>query len=129
VKRIFVSDQRNANPTISGVTFDGAPWPEGELREVDACATEGNRIDDCEGADEHAISVSAEVEPNEQTVVEYYATEGIFDDEVRIASDPQTKWAARSQSVGKNVTMFFVVRDSRGGVSWTTREVRVRARA
>jgi hypothetical protein len=129
VKRIFVSNERNANPTITSVTFDGTPWAEGEVREVDACATEGNRIKECKDGDEHAISVTAGVESNEQTVIEYYATEGLFEDEVRIADSPQTKWAARSQSVGKNVTMFFVVRDSRGGVSWTTREVHVRSRA
>jgi hypothetical protein len=128
VKRIFVSSERNANPPVKSVTFDGADWPAGELREVDACATDGNRIDRCNDADEHAIDVTTEVEPNEQTVVEYYATEGLFEHEVRIASAPQTKWAARSQSVGKNVTLFMVVRDSRGGVSWTTREVRVRSR-
>lgn len=129
VKRIFVSNERNANPTIQAVTFDGTPWPEGDVREVDPCATEGNRIQKCNDADEHAISVSSAVETNEQTVVEYYATEGLFEDEVRVADSPTTKWAARSQSVGKNVTIIIVVRDSRGGVSWTTREVHVRSRA
>ncbi|MGZ3474388.1 MAG: hypothetical protein ACXWUG_08865 [Polyangiales bacterium] len=128
VKRIFVSKERNANPTIKGVSFDGAPWPETETREVDACATDGNRIDRCDDSEEHAIGVSTDVETNEQTVVEYYATEGIFEHDVRIASAPQTKWAARTQSSGSTVTLFMVVRDSRGGVSWTTRQVHVRPR-
>ena len=127
VKRIFVSDGANANPGIESVSFDGTPWGETDVREVSACATTGNRITECNDADEHSISVTTTaIDPEEQTVVEYYATEGLFENEVKIASAPDTKWAARSQAAGKLVTMYIVIRDSRGGVSWTTRQVRVR---
>ncbi|MEY4549686.1 MAG: hypothetical protein RL685_5881, partial [Pseudomonadota bacterium] len=53
-------------------------------------------------------------------------TDGIFEDEVRIAEEPETTWVARSGSSGSTVTLWFVARDDRGGVSWTTRRVSVR---
>jgi hypothetical protein len=35
IKRIFVrATDRNANPVVSGVTWDGAPWPEDEVKAV-----------------------------------------------------------------------------------------------
>ena len=62
---------------------------------------------------------------DEQVIVEYYATEGSFADSVRIASDPETKWAAREESAGRTVTMWMVLRDDRGGVDWASRTVTV----
>jgi hypothetical protein len=62
---------------------------------------------------------------DEQVLVDYYATEGSFSDGARIAGDPVTEWTARSQSAGRAVTMWMVVRDDRGGVDWTTRTVNV----
>lgn len=67
----------------------------------------------------------------ESLVVQYYATEGIFSDDARVASDSTTHWVARSAPDGKGeaqtLTMWFVARDGRGGVAWTTRTVSVAA--
>ena len=139
MKRLFVREQdRNQNPVIERVTFEGRDWPEDEIPEVDACSEDGNRFDDCSeslastiaaiprasdfesGSDEFGRSFS------EQIVVQYYATEGLFENEVRIGEAPQTEWVARKRASGSDVRFWFVVRDDRGGVSWTTRQVRVR---
>ena len=138
LKRIFVrSEDRNQNPSIARVTFDGADWPEGDLKQVDVCDTYGNSYAECAGSSKHRIGAyvaDGSVESGrdqfgadfaEQVVVEYYATEGIFESSVRIAADPQTGWAARRQASGADVNVWFVVHDDRGGVTWAERTVHV----
>ncbi|MET0411340.1 MAG: hypothetical protein ABW217_08580 [Polyangiaceae bacterium] len=138
LKRIFVrTADRNQNPAIERVTFDGEDWPEDEVKEVDPCPTDGNTYDDCK-VGKH--SLAAFVTPDsfesgvdefgreygESLVVQYYATEGLFEFEVRIGEEPETGWAARSGASGSELTLWFVARDNRGGVSWLERRVRVR---
>ncbi len=65
------------------------------------------------------------VDFTEQVIIEYYATEGVFEYEVKIASDPQTGWAARKAASGKDLTLWMVVHDDRGGATWTQRHVHV----
>ena len=137
VKRIFVrTSDRNANPVIANVTWDGQAWPETTVRDVEPCATDGNSLSVCDAVlhEVGAIAAPSSAESgvdsfgarfDEQVIVQYYATEGIFADSVRIASDPVTKWAAREQSGGRTVTMWMVLRDDRGGVDWTRRTVNV----
>lgn len=139
VKRIFVRAQaRNENPAIASVTWDGAPWAEGDVKEVAPCGSASeNRYDRCEG-EKHAIGAhlteaSFEAGTDEQgapfaedLVIQHYATEGIFEYDARIASAPETGWVARAGAAGKTVTITFVARDNRGGVSWASRQVRVR---
>lgn len=138
LKRIAVRDgDRNHNPVIDRVTFDGAPWPEDELKVVSPCATDGNDYKPCAGASKHQIAAvpssnSTEsgrtefgIDFHEQVVVEYYATEGVFENEVKIAAQPATGWAARKTASGKDLTLWMVVHDDRGGASWATRKVHV----
>jgi hypothetical protein len=138
-KRIDVrAGDRNANPGIDHVTWDGAAWAEDQVPEVDACDTDGNRFDRCDAALSHhlaAVAVAGAGEQGvdetgtpfqEQVLVEYYAGEGIFENPVRIASDPETRWVARAAARGSEVPVWLVLRDDRGGVSWAQRKVRVR---
>jgi hypothetical protein len=139
VKRIFVREQdRNANPEIASVTWDGAPWPEGDVKEVAPCpqATE-NRYDRCDGEKHevaaHVTDASFEKGTDElgnafteELVIQHYDTEGTFEYDARIASSPETGWVARAGASGKTVTITFVARDNRGGVRWASRQVRVR---
>lgn len=138
MKRIFVrAKDVNANPAIAEVRWDGAAWPEGEVKEVSACAEHTNTYDDCDGEAHRIAAVAAagvrEVGTDEngtafeeQVIVQYYATEGIFEHDAKTATDPETGWKARGDSRGMAVTLWLVVRDDRGGVSWATRHVRVR---
>lgn len=133
MKRVLVrARDRNENPRIDRVTFDGADWPEDLVPEVGTCAEE--EVDDC--PDAHAIEVRASrVEAGvdelgtrftEQLVIQYYATEGTFDPEVRTWELPGTRWIARPRAAGTTIEVFVVARDDRGGSVWARRRVRVR---
>lgn len=137
VKRIPVrTKDRNENPEIQSILWDGQPWPEGEVREATACGSATEEIfDDCSG-EEHALALvptPASFESGteesgapfaERLIAQYYATEGLFSAEVRAADDPATRYKARQGAAA--VSLWFVLRDDRGGVSWTTRQLRVR---
>jgi hypothetical protein len=138
LKRIQVrSKDRNQNPQIEQVTFDGLDWPEDEIKEVIPCDTDKNDYSVCAENTKHKIAArptAASVESGqsefgvdftEQVIIEYYATEGLFEYEIKIADDPQTGWAARKAASGKDLTLWMVVHDDRGGATWTERHVHV----
>jgi hypothetical protein len=139
VKRLFVreSDQ-NQNPVIERIEFDGEDWPEAEVKEVDACDTDENDYTACSGSSLNDVAAIVGAESfesgrdefqrdySEDLVIQHYSTEGIFESEVRVADDPKTGWVARSSASGSELSLWFVARDDRGGVSWTERRVRVR---
>ena len=137
VKRIFVRENRqNANPGIAEVSWDGAPWPEGERRQTRACKNNTNTIDDCDGGEKHRLGVTlapgAESGTDElghtfheEVILQYYATEGTFEFEILTPDGPSNHWAARKAAAGTTQTLWFVARDDRGGVGWTSREVDV----
>jgi hypothetical protein len=138
-KRITVRNtDRNQNPVITGITFDGADWPATEIKDVGFCNTGDFEYGTCAGKDKHQLA--AIVSPNsfekgkdelgrafeEQVVIQHYATEGIFEFEVRTGESPKTGWVARKRASGQTLTLWFVARDDRGGVTWAQRQVRVR---
>ena len=139
VKRVYVrAKDRNANPTIERVLWDGAAWPEAEVKSMSACASATtNRFDKCEG-EAHTLALSpteGAVERGtdergspfeEKLLAQYYATEGLFEYEAKDGLKSDTRFRARSGAAGKTVTLWFVLRDDRGGVSWTSRKVAVR---
>jgi hypothetical protein len=139
VKRVFVREtDRNANPVIESVTFDGEDWPADVIQEVDGCETDEFVYDDCKDKGSHqlaAVVATGSFESGidefgrdfaEDVIVQHYTTDGIFQYEVRIGEEPTTGWVARGSAAGSDVTVWFVVRDDRGGVSYTSRTVHVR---
>jgi hypothetical protein len=137
-KRITVRNtDRNQNPVITGITFDGADWPATEIKEVGSCDTGDFEYGTC--ADKNKHQLAALVSPDsfekgkdelgrafeEQVVIQHYATEGIFEFEVRTGESPKTGWVARKRASGQTLTLWFVARDDRGGVTWTQRQVTV----
>lgn len=142
VKRVFLRERdRNALPGIAEVTWNGASWPEGDVRETRACNNDSNAFDDCDGGEQNLVAARPSPEAiergvdeyglrfSEQVVVQAYATEGNFEFEARTVETAAlgSKWVARKAAKGKEIVMWFVIRDNRGGVSWTSRRVRVRA--
>jgi hypothetical protein len=138
VKRVFArAVDKNDNPVIDGLTWDGVDWPAGEIKDVIPCDEPGNDYDACSQNEQHVIRVgipASSIEKgrdsfgipfDEQIVVQYFATEGIFEHEVTTADAPSSGWVARRSSAGRDVKMWFVVHDDRGGVSWMERTVRV----
>jgi hypothetical protein len=139
IKRVYVRNaDRNQNPAVAQILFDGAEWPADLVPEVDACETDDNQFDDCSKSLSHRLAAvptpsSFEAgrdefgrEFEEQLVVQYYSTEGIFEDEVRVGDDPETRFVARNHASGQELGLWFVIRDDRGGVTWTERRLRVR---
>lgn len=140
-KRIFLrTKDENKNPVLTGVTLDGKVWGPDDVLEVPAnCGAEENRFDRCAGG---GVSIVPTLDPssfetgtdefgaayNEQLVVQYYGSEGLFETDVRRAQDPLTKFALRSGKGGSEVRVFIVARDNRGGVSWLERKVKPAAK-
>jgi len=139
LKRVQVrGTDRNQNPRIERVLFDGQDWPEDEVKVVTACNTDGNDYKACDSSkSQHKIGAlpSADsvesgrtefgVDFTEQVIIEYYATEGVFEDEIKVAAEPETGWAARKAASGKDLTLWMVVHDDRGGATWVERHVHV----
>ncbi len=138
-KRITVREtERNQNPVITGITFDGVDWPEGELKTVGFCDASDFVYGPCPSKEKHQLAALLSPESlesgkdelgrdfDEQLVVQYFATEGIFEYEVRTGESPKTGWVARKRASGQTLTLWFVARDDRGGVTWAERQVSVR---
>jgi hypothetical protein len=139
IKRITLREaERNQNPQIAGISFDGADWAAEDIKEVGFCDQTDFFYDTCPGAQKHQLAVRLTPESfesgqdelgrdfHEALVIQHYATEGIFENEVRIASEPQNGWVARKSASGQTLKLWFVARDNRGGVTWAERQVRVR---
>jgi hypothetical protein len=134
LKRIFVRDSAlNQNPQLQAVSWNAADWG-AQLVPMAECERGGSGT--CTKFAKHEISVDAAgasedsvdlagLPIREQSVVQFYATGGEFDDDVRLASDAKTKWHAKKEDAGKRVRFWFVVRDDRGGVSWLERSLQV----
>ncbi len=138
LKRVFVrASSTNANPKIDAITWDGAAWAASDTKTVSACDTTGNRYDRCDASLAHQVALTVTPDSlesgtdefgqtyDEQIVMQYYATEGIFEYDVKLAKDPQTGWVARSKAKGSTIHMWMVARDNRGGVNWDERKISV----
>jgi hypothetical protein len=135
IKRIFVRESdRNANPVIGAITWDGEPWPEDEVQETALCTEDTFALDDCSEALQRRIKLEVSGGERgrdefggdfaEQVIVQFYSTHGLFRDQVRIGEDTDNRWVAQARDGGGDrATLWFIARDDRGGASWTTREV------
>lgn len=138
LKRITVREtDRNQNPIIERITFDGEEWPADEVKQVGHCDVSDFTYDDCPDTNKHQLDAQVAAESfergtdehgrafDEQLVVQYYATEGIFENELKTGEESKNGWVARKAAAGRTLTLWFVARDNRGGVSWAERQVEV----
>jgi hypothetical protein len=139
IKRVTLrEEERNQNPVLASVTFDGAEWPEDEVKEVGWCDQDDFVYDTCPDSEKHELAAFLTPESfesgtdelgrrfEERLVLQFYATEGIFENEVKTGDAPRNGWVARKSASGQTLRLWFVARDDRGGVTWTERQVRVR---
>lgn len=139
IKRISVREsERNHNPELSGITFDGVDWPADEVKQVGYCDRDDFKYDSCPDKEKHQLAAVLTPESfeagkdeagqafEEQLVIQYYATEGIFENELKVGHEPKNGWVARKRASGQRLTLWFVARDNRGGVTWAERQVMVR---
>ncbi|MFO0675634.1 MAG: hypothetical protein U0169_03810 [Polyangiaceae bacterium] len=131
-------DLSNQNPEISGITFDGHPVDPAVGITLERCTADKEM--DCP---KHPIDVlvpasSQEVRPRasgdgkEQISVQFATTRGTFESGTRLLYDALRGKVADSktdfqpsfdQGVG---TLYFVVKDNRGGTNWLEMPVTVR---
>jgi hypothetical protein len=135
IKRIMIRESdRNENPEVLSITWDGASWDEDEVQEAEVCDEETFVFDDCSSLQRRIHVITSDRESGrdefggdftEQVIVQFYSTHGLFRDQVRIAEDADNRWVAQHQDGGDEMmaTLWFIARDDRGGVAWTTRKV------
>jgi hypothetical protein len=136
VKRILLREHdRNRNPRIERITWDDRNWDADEIPRARLCSKHTFSFDDCSESLQHRVHVFTDARESgadeaggefaEQLIVQFYATHGLFRDEVRIADDAGNRWVAQGLLGGDRgpATLWFVVRDDRGGVSWAARQV------
>jgi hypothetical protein len=110
---------------------------------VAACSAK--KAEDCPGyqlsplvdraSAEPAVSalISESRAPSETLWVSYYSSGGLFDKDTRLVNEPSAGWSNDYHGVwrpqldgGREVRLFAVVRDNRGGVAWTRQDVWVK---
>jgi len=133
IKRVFIREKdENPDPRIASVLWDGQPWAEDEVKTLEpVCAADEKDFKKCDDP-QHTIAPQMQ-QPfadngtdelgnafEEQVIIQYYATAGMFEHDVKRAVDPNTKFAGRRDKKGEQ-TLWIVTRDNRGGVSWVKR--------
>ncbi|MBX7112714.1 MAG: hypothetical protein K1X64_00170 [Myxococcaceae bacterium] len=122
--------KQNENPALQGIRLDGEPWPENGLRTL--TGSKGIfELDDFAGLEEQYVVPSFELQPialKEAWKVAWHTTMGRFGptetsgvDQGGQASRHKTTWTPGANPKEGPVTFWFVVRDGRGGESWTSR--------
>ena len=134
MKRITVIvGARNRNPEIARVFFDQRRWDEGFEMTIDGCPP--GDVSSCPPARQHSVVVQLRensAEPylgrTEDIVTYFFSSQGALrDDVVRSPSDLyETIHAPVAPDPTRPVEMWFVVRDDRGGTSFTKRTARFR---
>lgn len=135
IKRIVVTESaRNANPSIDLLRIDGVEWGTGTAVFV-ACPASSLR--DCARDQRHLVeaipsptSVETALGVTEDLVASFYVSQGSVDDDYARV-DPasgafHTVVAATEGDPKRSMTMWIVLRDDRGGVTWAARSIEVR---
>jgi len=134
-KRITVTagDAPNQNPGVAETLFSGSPWSDRGLPQVPVCPS-----GDCAGyaleltaAEDAAETYVGETpdgpaEMREELLVSFFSTGGEFD-RVRAVDDANASFLAawRAPKEPGDVTVWFVLRDGRGGITWAERTVSI----
>ncbi len=133
-KRITVlRGLRNANPVIARLRVDGLIWPETEERTLKACDVKS--VSGCAVEGQHGLQLDVTKESvetyfgqTEDVVVFFFTSQGELRDEfARPDADGATLTvvALDKPDRARSELLWFVVRDDRGGVSFTSRRARI----
>ena len=124
----------NHNPRIQGLRLDGIDWPEDAtpvVAESDTIALTPL----WPAGDKEYLGVYADPTLGsrfEDLLFSWFSTAGTFSRERSADNAPQSDWQVPALAAGKTeriATLWVVLRDGRAGTHWTTRQVRVQARA
>lgn len=133
--KFFPSMTQNVSPVLPGLTFAGEPWPENEVREVSGYSEVRFEAEDFSALEEFYVVPSLELQPVELTEswkITWLTNSGSMSDYNTGGTDVggqserhRSTWRPdQSATTPREVDFTFVVRDGRGGSSWTQRKVR-----
>ncbi len=123
----------NHNPTIARLRVDGVIWPENEEKVLTAC--DARTVATCSASGQHSLqlditkdSVETYLGQTEDVVTFFFTSQGsLRDDFVRPDADGSalTVVALDRPDRSRPEQLWFVVRDDRGGMSFTSRRARI----
>ncbi len=133
--KFFPSMKQNVTPVLPGLKFNGEPWPEDEVKEVTGATEIPLAPMDFSALEESYVVPSLELKPVqliESWKISWMTTHGTMSpyntggtDQVGTTGRHNDKWRPdKSATEAADVEFYFVVRDGRGGSSWTKRRVR-----
>ncbi len=133
--QFFPTMKQNVTPVLPGLTFDGDPWPEGDVKKVKGKQELPFVAVNFTDLEEDYVVPSLELKPvalKESWKVSWMTTSGTMStyNSGGTGFDGETERHFSSwrpdpvDDAEKDVDFFFVVRDGRGGNSWTKRSVR-----
>lgn len=131
----FPQMKQNVTPVLPGIRFKGEPWPEDEVKDLSGKDEFALSPEDFSELQEPYVVPSIELKPYdlvESWKITWMTTSGTMSayntggtDFVGEEGRHNSKWKPDQLATEpKDVTLYFVVRDGRGGQSWTTRRVR-----
>ena len=128
-KRLVVSTSSdpNQNPEIVGVTIDDTVLPAGAVLEVDPFQEYDFGIvlsDDSRQTFTHTLPDGSQEERVEEPFIRWYATSGVVFADTTLDPVLNTTWEAPDS--GEEGSLWSVVRDRRGGMTWIEQPFRVR---
>ncbi|MDP2271085.1 MAG: hypothetical protein Q8N23_34920 [Archangium sp.] len=132
---LFPEMKQNVTPVLPGLTFDGDPWLEGEVKKVKGNAAIPFEAMNFTDLEEDYVVPSLELKPvalKESWKISWMTTSGTMStyNTGGTGFDGETErhfssWRPNpADDAEKDVEFYFVVRDGRGGNSWTKRSVR-----
>lgn len=142
IHRVYVYEQKtNENPVLQGLTVDGKPVDPNVGIEVDRCLLTKRTscpelkldvvVPEASWQLQEGVKTAEGTEAREQLWVDYYATQGdvesarlVFD--VGSGRVPESAAKLTAGSVAGEGSLFAVLHDNRGGVSWTRVPFRVK---
>lgn len=129
VKRLTITtrEPRNANPTLTGLERDGEPWAADEVLEVEESKELALLPRAAGGAAETWLDGDGK-EQKEELLYAWFATAGGMKQAFSFDAEPGNRWTApalKDDEATKDVTLWLVVRDGRGGTGWLQRTARV----
>ena len=133
--QFFPTMKQNVTPVLPGITFDGDPWLDGEVKKVRGKQEFPLSPLDLTGLEEDYVVPSLELKPialTESWKITWMTTSGTMSsyntggtDLVGTTGRHNSQWRPdQSATEGKDVDFYFVVRDGRGGNSWLRRSLR-----
>jgi hypothetical protein len=131
--QLFPDMSQNVNPELPAILLGGAPWPADEVIGVSGPGPFEVEPEDFSERQEVYVVPSFELQPvvlKESWKIAWHADFGRFSPNVTGGADfgggearHRTEWLPPREGEGREVRFWFVVRDGRGGMSWTERRL------